>query len=118
MKVRQGMVLHLVFVLFAVQVFSEQGEEEAQPENDSFGGLKLEVLFDPEVSNEEIHTLVSQGLKHNIPKIVESTVGAIIFYVNLNRIQVEEKRQLPEFDRRLQDVPDLYDKLIAMWDTN
>ncbi|MYF01898.1 MAG: hypothetical protein F4227_02655 [Gammaproteobacteria bacterium] len=112
------MVLHLVFVLFAVQVFSEQGEEEAQPENDSFGGLKLEVLFDPEVSNEGIHTLVSQGLKHDNPKIVESTVGAIIFYVNLNRIQVEEKRLLPEFDRRLQDVPDLYDKLIAMWDTN
>ncbi|MCY3541644.1 MAG: hypothetical protein OXH31_07025 [Gammaproteobacteria bacterium] len=115
------MILQLVFLLFAVQVFSENEADEVQTELEITGWLKLEHLFDEEVSNEEVHTLVSQGLKHDNPKIVENTVGAIVFFVNLNRIQVEEQRLRlppPQVDRRLQDVPDLYDELIAMWDTN
>ena len=112
------MILHLVFAVFAVQVFSEKGADEVQTELETTGWLKLEDLFDEEVPNKEIHALVSQGLKHDDPKIVENTVGAVIFYVNFKRLQVEELGLSSEFDRHLQEVPDLYDELITMWDTN
>ena len=74
------------------------------------GGMR-----DATVPNGVIHKLIMAGLQHEDPEIQQCTLSAIKTHVGTNVWLITENRTITT-DRRLQDIPQLYDLLMNMWD--
>lgn len=77
--------------------------------------LEREGIFDEKFSTEKVHALLTQGLKHEDPEIVHCSIGTIVFFVAgaesalINGLPIK-------VDRRLHELPGLYDQLIELWE--
>ena len=90
--------------------------DEALTEAELYSWLHREGVQDETVSNREIHQLIVDGLGHDDPEICFCALKAMQWHVgsNINRII---EGQTVSLDRRFQDIPNLYDTLMNLWDT-
>ena len=84
-------------------------------EAELYSWLQIEGMRDETVSNREIHKLIVAGLAHDDPEIRHCAMTAIKFHVGYSVNSIIEGRTV-KVDRRLQDIPNLYDLLMEMWD--
>ena len=116
------LVISLVLVLAAINghgsanTLEQMLADEALTEAELYAWLQLEGVQDETVSNREIHQLIVDGLDHDDPEIRFCALQAIQWHVgsNINRII---EGQTVSLDRRFQDIPNLYDTLMNMWNT-
>ncbi len=95
------------------------GEENEAPELSGlelYSWLEKKGMFDESVSNGTIHELILDGIHHENEEIVDYTIGAIGWYSGRAAYaRLSKSNPLP--DRRLQDIPGLYDFLVEMWES-
>ena len=116
------LVISLVLVLVAINghgsanTLEQMLADEALTEAELYSWLQRDGVHDETVSNREIHQLIVDGLGHEDPEIrfcalkaMQRSVGS-----NINRII---EGQTVRLDRRFQDIPNLYDTLMNLWDT-
>ena len=77
--------------------------------------LEREGIFDPEVPTSKVHELLSKGLYHKDPEILRCSISAIVLYSNVTSHDRLKELTLP-VDRRLDEIPGLYDLFTGMWD--
>ena len=77
--------------------------------------LERDGIFDPEVPNSEVHALLNEGLYHRDPKIVACSISAIFWYVRISDT-LEVIRKPRPIDRKLAEIPGIYDLFIELWD--
>ena len=95
----------------------------AQPPQDSdvsdralYLWLEKEALSDPAVTNARIQNLVVQGLYSEDREILDHAIAAITLHSNNATRRSYELGSTPVLDRRLQDIPGLYEYLIDVWE--
>ena len=109
-------VLISTAVLFlAMGAVAEQNEQEESNELETYIWLEREAIGDPEISNLQIHKLIAAGLQHDDQEVIHCTVSAIALHIGAGRVQ-RVRGVTPTLDRRLQDIPDLYENLTGMWE--
>ena len=104
-------MLCLAAVFLVSYVFSDEVSNDIE----SYVWLEREAIGDETVPNSKIHSLISQGLNHDNPAIVHCAVSALALHIGSGRDARIDGIAI-EFDRKLQDIPDLYDNLIGIWD--
>ena len=104
-------VLCLAAGFLVSYVFSEEVSDDLE----TYVWLEREAIADETVPNSKIHSLISQGLSHDNPEIVHCVVSALALHIGSGRDARIDGIAI-EFDRKLQDIPDLYDTLIGIWD--
>ena len=113
MKIRHTL---LVFaILFIGSHALSEDEQDNRTELETYVWLEREGMFDKEVPNKEIHELISTGLRSEDPEIVHYSVRSMSLFLGVSRTGIE-RGLTPTIDRQLQDIPELYDILIKMWD--
>ena len=105
----------LAIFMIANIVLSEDSKQEERTEHETYIWLEREGIFDPEVSTSEVHELLSKGLNHDDPKIVHCAISAIKWYSNLTS-ELRIIGKTPDTDRRLGELPGLYNLLTGIWD--
>ena len=76
--------------------------------------LNQEGIFDPETPTTTVHDLLTKGLYHQDPEIVTCSISVIVWYVSLSDKAASVGSPRP-VDRRLDELPGLYDLLIGLW---
>ncbi len=91
------------------------GQPEDLSEYETHVWLQYDGIFDPNVPNSQVHDLLSKGLKHEDPKIAHCSITTIVWYVGITtELQVHGKE--PKIDRKLSELPGLYDLFMGMWE--
>ena len=89
--------------------------DEELTDRELYTWLNQGGMRDASVPNGAIHKLVMAGLQHEDPEIQHCTLSAIRGHVGAYVGGITENRTIT-IDRRLQDIPQLYDLLMDMWD--
>ena len=89
--------------------------DEELTDRELYTWLNQGGMRDASVPNGAIHKLIMAGLQHEDPEIQHCTLSAIQIHVGVNVGRITENRTIT-IDRRLQDIPQLYDLLMNMWD--
>lgn len=108
-------VFLIAIVVTAGNAFSEESEQVERTKLETYVWLEREGIFDEAVPNSEIHDLIVKGLQDEDKEIEQCTVTAMSLFCGLATHAIESGGT-PKFDRRFQDIPDLYDTLMEMWD--
>ena len=77
--------------------------------------LHQEGIFDPEVPTTTVHDLLTKGLYHQDSEIVTCSISVIVWYVGISDTAAYLGNPRP-VDRRLDELPGLYDLFIGLWD--
>ncbi|MYK44158.1 MAG: hypothetical protein F4039_08745 [Gammaproteobacteria bacterium] len=114
-------IIFLTITLIAINSYGTSNtlekmlEDEEHTDIELYSWLQIKGMRDKTVSNREIHKLITDGLRSEDPEIQHCTITAIQFHVGTNvNLIIENKTVI--IDRRLQDIPGLYDLLMKMWD--
>lgn len=84
-------------------------------ERELYTWLQVDGMNDATVSTGVIHKLIVAGLIHEDTEIQHCTLTAIKFHVGANVSRIIKNRTIT-IDRRLQDIPQLYQLLMNLWD--
>ena len=115
------LIISLVFVSVVITGFGTANTLESKLADDEFteaelySWLQIEGMRDETVSNREIHKLIVDGLAHDDPEIRHCAITAIQFHVGFSVNSILEGNPVL-LDRRLQDIPNIYDLLMNLWD--
>lgn len=105
----------MVAILIVTTTFSEENEQVDRTDFDTYLWLERKGMFDPKVPNSQVHDLLSKGINHEDPKIVHCAISAIVWYCSSTRWLRVHGKQHPT-DRKLGEIPGLYDLLIGLWE--
>lgn len=115
----------IVAVLLLVITLASYGEtntlekmlaDKDLTEKQLYSWLYRDGMNDVKVPNGAIHKLIIAGLQHEDPEIQHCALSAIRSHVGTNVGHIIDNRTIT-IDRRLQDIPQLYDILMDLWDT-
>ena len=115
----RSILSYFVMLFVATTALSaEESDPKGLTEHETYIWLEREGIFDPEVPNDRVHELISQGIKHDDPKIVHCSLSAVVWYASLtSHWRVERiERKPPSPDRQLGKIPDLYDLMVGLWE--
>ena len=101
----------------ALSTYSQQAPDSKLTGKELYVWLEKKAMSDADVSNARIHELVVDGLFSDDQAIVDSTLAALALHTNYAADNVWIKGK-PRLDRRLQDIPGIYDFLIELWKRN
>lgn len=107
-------IVFLSAVLFSCSILGDEKKVEPEATLARYIWLERDGMYDPKVSNGKIHDMISTGLRHADPEIVDCTIGAMAKFIGLT-MESRINGTTPKLDRRLQDVPDTYDILMDIW---
>ena len=89
-----------------------------QSELDLYIWFNTEGMYDPDVSNDQIHELITNGLQHENQEIVDCTIGALAMQIGGTFAFARMYGKEADLDRDLRHNKEWYDPLINMWDDN
>ena len=108
---------HVAAALLSALALSAYAQQEPGSEltgTELYVWLEKKAMSDESVSNARIHELVIDGLFSDDQAIVDSTLTALAIHTNLAADNVWIRGE-PQLDRRLQDIPGIYDFLMELW---
>ncbi len=117
----QKLIVVLLFLLVCITSFGtpntleEMLTDEDLTDRELYSWLNQKGMGDASVPNGAIHNLILAGLKHEDPEIQHCVLSAIKFHVGVN-LRLIMSNATVKNDRRLQDIPQLSDLLMNMWD--
>ena len=109
------LIYFVAIFLIASNALSTESKPKERTEHETYIWLEREGMFDPEVPTSEVHELLSNGMKHEDSKIVHCSISAIIWYSGITR-EARVNGVTPSLDRRLGELPGLYDLFVEMWE--
>ncbi|MCY3626397.1 MAG: hypothetical protein OXG88_02015 [Gammaproteobacteria bacterium] len=118
----KSLVVAIVLLLITVTSYGETNTlekmlaDEDLTEPQLYSWLHRDGMKDATVPTGAIHKLIIAGLQHEDPEIQHCVLSAIRSHVGTNVGHIISNRTIT-LDRRLQDIPQLYDILIDIWNT-
>ncbi|MCY3627582.1 MAG: hypothetical protein OXG88_08075 [Gammaproteobacteria bacterium] len=117
----QKLIVVLLFLLVCVTSFGtpntleEMLADEDLTDQELYSWLKQKGMRDTTVRNGTIHNLILSGLKHEDPEIQHCVLSAIKGHVGIN-LHLRMNNAPVTDDRRLQDVPQIGELLMQLWE--
>ena len=89
-----------------------------QSELDLYIWFNTEGMYDPDVSNDQIHELITNGLQHENQEIIDCTIGALAMQIGGTFAFSRMFGKEADLDRDLRNKKEWYNTLIKIWDDN
>ena len=105
----------LLLILLGPPSFAQMETDSQEAKREKYLWLEKHAMADPTVSNADIHNLVAKGLFSTDHVIVNRTLTALGLHVNRVNSRIYNLGT-PVLDRRLKDIPGIYDFLVSEWD--
>ena len=110
------LLIYSITPLIALSSLSDSTSTD-QDEFDRYIWLNTEGMQNSSVPNAEIHEMITVGLSHENPDIVDCTLGALGLYIGASRAARRDGREYP-LDRELRHKKEWYGILVEMWEDN
>ena len=105
----------LLLSLLGISSIAQMETDSEESEREKYLWLEKHAMSDPTVSNADIHNLVAKGLFSTDHVIVNRTLTALALHMTKVNSRIFDLG-MPVLDRRLQDIPGIYDFLVSEWD--
>lgn len=113
MNIKLLTTIIVILILSTGMSIAETKEDSSDLE--TYIWLEREGIFDVDVSTEKVHDLLTQGLKHEDPVVVHCSISAIVLFIGVTG-EARINGVPMKVDRRLHELPGLYDQLIELWE--
>jgi len=102
--------------LIAVNAITDSDTTD-QSELDRYIWFNTEGMFDPNVPNDVIHELITNGIQHENQEIVDCTLASLGLHIGATFVARRDDKKV-DLNRDLRHKKEWYDTLIKMWDDN